>query len=579
MFENAVFSNGPTSFDDYLKEEVASISKKVKRAYSRRAFKFSDVIFGEFERMTIPFEPEDGTMPRSYLEREDDYKNVSRLLASHDYEIRDYVEGTCVKCDSSDDRVFKIGKILTRFKASSAIINGFNNSKLRADIRSKKLNLRITFSRNPIDIALMSTNRGWRSCMNLYSGAYNSRVYNDLELGTHIAYVHRAEDEAIKNPICRVLLKPYRHVEKSKKAVLFPERRVYGSNIGGFHDVVTKWSLLLHKKNYLDKPFVSSGDLYNDGRPDTFIVIDPKTSKIPYTADLAVSYKVSSFHCPGVTDKYLSKFAYDDDPYVRHKAIERIKDKKFIESFVDDNNVSIIGLVVGQLNNYEYIEYILEKWRDASTQEKSVIFRAVMSNENISIDNKIKFFSKIPVAMLDHSIVGVLRRLKFEDHVRFPLRNRYCAYTLGARGRDRDVEAKRLIEMFSGKKHFNYILMAMATTGSIDILKLVSSHGCIAIKLLALGNIDYRENRFATLEVFDTLPESIKGLFDRSRVGNNEYLWRKYGRAYENRVCRFIRQMEAGSDTKTMNRYARIDLGNESFRIPTGVIKVDLMKL
>lgn len=153
------------------------------------------------------------------------YESVKDLLDKLDYTIKDYVAGICTKKD--DSREFKIGKILSANKATKKVIDGFANSPVRSSSKNGKV---ITISRNPVDIILMSTLRGWTSCMNIERG-HSQYVSMDMMHGTLVAYVHDKTDSDIKNPSGRVLLKPAQYVNEDTQEVsfLYVAERSYGT--------------------------------------------------------------------------------------------------------------------------------------------------------------------------------------------------------------------------------------------------------------------------------------------------------------------------------------------------------------
>ena len=77
-------------------------------------------------------------------------------------------------------------------------------------------NLMVVISRKAEDIAGMSTDRRWKSCMELpgydknrmEGGGFNSHLFYDIKLGTIVAYLIRKEDKDIEDPLARIAIKP-----------------------------------------------------------------------------------------------------------------------------------------------------------------------------------------------------------------------------------------------------------------------------------------------------------------------------------------------------------------------------------
>ena len=142
-----------------------------------------------------------------------------------------------------------------------------------------KIKLIVVISRNPYDIAGMSTDRRWSSCMRLPDdgpsihpsihpgGAYHQHLVHDIELGTLVAYLIEPTDKNIEHPYARIAIKPYQNI-KDKSIVLYAENRVY--NDASLDDnIYEEFKNIVN--NFLDKIqddkegiFESMPDLYND---------------------------------------------------------------------------------------------------------------------------------------------------------------------------------------------------------------------------------------------------------------------------------------------------------------------------
>jgi hypothetical protein len=110
----------------------------------------------------------------------------------------------------------------------------------------------VCISRHAYDIAGMSTDRGWESCMTFTSDDYNfepatdedGKEYNrflekDIVNGTIIAYLIKASDKNLQNPIGRIALKPY--LNKHKR-ILVVSSLTYGTTPDNFEEFVQDWA-------------------------------------------------------------------------------------------------------------------------------------------------------------------------------------------------------------------------------------------------------------------------------------------------------------------------------------------------
>lgn len=183
---------------------------------------------------------------------------VKDHLENNGYTINDYKAGFAT---DKYGRSVSIGKILNKTKAPAEVTNAFMNDPQRA--ASSIAQPKVIISRHPYDVASMSTDRGWRSCMDMKSGINRRFLEHDIQNGTHVAYLVRPEDNDVKKPLARIAIKPFHsddeNVVKSwmtsldddpenwfkpapsfkgdnPHTILRPEGRVYGINASGDPD-------------------------------------------------------------------------------------------------------------------------------------------------------------------------------------------------------------------------------------------------------------------------------------------------------------------------------------------------------
>lgn len=161
---------------------------------------------------------------------------IEQELSKNDYEIVDYIKGLARKIGVEKNPV-KLGKLLISFKRQD-LVNEFNVDKSREGTKATYM---VVISRHPYDIAGMSTDRGWTSCMNLKSGSNKRYVPLDIAAGSVVAYVTRTDDLDLKNPSGRLLIKPFVDVIGNKVIYFGIEDKVYGTDVPGFTEVVRKW--------------------------------------------------------------------------------------------------------------------------------------------------------------------------------------------------------------------------------------------------------------------------------------------------------------------------------------------------
>jgi len=282
----------PTSYGD-ITEELNPAQKKVVNTWKgagERARQISTpVIPPDQDKITVPFDaPQEPAEP---------HPDVQDHLEKHGYKVKDYRAGLATDKYGRD---VKIGGVLNKTKASTDLLNTFVNDPNRAASKAGRSGLSITYSRHPHDVAGMSTNQGWASCMSMGSkgqigrgdpdyddydnkdhysdnggaGSYSHYLKPDTMEGTHVAYLHHAGDTEASRPLARIALKPHEPNDSTKSTILRPENRMYGTADDAFGDAVKKWS----EKNFpadKDTVYTKNQNLYNDdnrqyiGSPET----------------------------------------------------------------------------------------------------------------------------------------------------------------------------------------------------------------------------------------------------------------------------------------------------------------------
>ena len=170
---------------------------------------------------------------------------VKQHLESNGYQVKDYRAG--IASDKAG-RDIKIGKVLERTKAPDDVKKTFANDPNRAT-STKDSMLKVVISKHPHDVAGMSTDRGWKSCMTMGTGCNQHYLKKDVEHGTHVAYLVHKDDDDINFPISRIALKPF--VGDKGHQVIRPEETGYGTSDSSFHKTVNDFT----EKHYPLKDF------------------------------------------------------------------------------------------------------------------------------------------------------------------------------------------------------------------------------------------------------------------------------------------------------------------------------------
>jgi hypothetical protein len=216
------------------------------------------------------------------------YRDIVNFLSGLGYyvvNVDNYIKGIAYK---SDDNYFKqplrVGKILNKLsKSDNEIVSGWANKYIKEfrddPTRSTKKDqgYSIVISRHPYDIAGMSTDRNWSSCMNLglkkihyntdrAKGTYSGHVMNDIRQGSIIAYLVDNSDRhsngklAINRPLARILMKPFINSEGDYAYSL---GGLYGAPVSEFKETIKEW-LVENINKDTNGTYQIAGGLYAD---------------------------------------------------------------------------------------------------------------------------------------------------------------------------------------------------------------------------------------------------------------------------------------------------------------------------
>lgn len=214
-------------FQDFLEALKPSEYRKYMKNFNRERY---SKIFTHGDRIYIPFTKESSPVAIQIPSK------IEQALSSKGYKINDYKLGIA---QDSSERQIKIGKALNKVGDKEAL-EIYEKDPQRNNTKVEN-QLYAVISRHPYDIAGMSTDRGWTSCMNLRGGINKHYVMSDVKYGTIIAYCVKNNDKNINAPLCRVLIKPFVDEDDENDIFLQRENRVYGTNQAGFTKVVDAW--------------------------------------------------------------------------------------------------------------------------------------------------------------------------------------------------------------------------------------------------------------------------------------------------------------------------------------------------
>lgn len=232
---------------------------------------------------------------------------IENTLSDIGYQIADYAAGIAQK-KNDPTRKIKIGKLLT----DKSLLQTFANDPYRA-ASTQSNELEVVISRDPVDIAGMSTDRGWTSCMNLDGGENNRYVPTEIRNGAIIAYLIRKTDKNIDKPLARILLKPYYF----KNHIILNPDKVYGTAPASFNEVVNDFCNNVNS-NSPEGDYRLPGGCYRDSAEYVMHLKDYSD----FSGFTVANRKIIANN-PNSPIQALVKLAKDEDPGVREIVASR----------------------------------------------------------------------------------------------------------------------------------------------------------------------------------------------------------------------------------------------------------------
>ena len=158
-------------------------------------------------------------------------EEIKETLDNAGFYITDYRTGIAMKKakpgEQKDLRQIKIGKILGRLNKSE-LLKQFNERLGTSKKNIQNINFEICVTHNPYDIAGMSTDRNWTSCMNLNDGDYKDTPLKQVQYGGMVAYLISSEDKNIEKPFARIAIKRFISAKDKIKFIFLAENETYG---------------------------------------------------------------------------------------------------------------------------------------------------------------------------------------------------------------------------------------------------------------------------------------------------------------------------------------------------------------
>jgi hypothetical protein len=200
----------------------------------------------------------------------------------HVHSFKDYLNGICyAEADNEKKNPTKIGKVL---KANNfeETLEAFNSDPFRV---GRGQSFKVVVSRHPYDIAGISTDRNWTSCMDLGTdrivykdsekneGSNRGYINSYIKHNALVAYLVSESDVnelgklTLKKPVARILLYPFQSAD-DEDTVAYGYGQIYGQKeLEGFEKIVSNFVDKINGniENIENSFFMKFEDLYYDG--------------------------------------------------------------------------------------------------------------------------------------------------------------------------------------------------------------------------------------------------------------------------------------------------------------------------
>lgn len=222
------------------------------------------------KRLYIPADDVDFSKMTSFVKLEIEKFFEEQSAPGAEYKITDYIGNRMLAPKQRNEQ--KIGKILKKLGATDLAKN-YEGDPLKDGAKLLQMKKYIVLSNHPYDVAGMSTDRSWKSCMDLNQDGSQkvkthhtvveededgdmikfkeaeykhinpaeiaaNQIEKDVMAGTIVAYLITENDMNIERPLARILLKPYQMVTENdpKPIIFFPEQTIYGIRVTAFRE-------------------------------------------------------------------------------------------------------------------------------------------------------------------------------------------------------------------------------------------------------------------------------------------------------------------------------------------------------
>lgn len=256
---------------ELLSEELTPEQKKKVDSWGSGWGNPHKEVFGSEDRIRIPYDASKDkpiTEPNQVGQYNAHHNIVMTNLRNRGYKTDDYASGVAYH-ESDPKRKYRIGSLVSgendkptqkmskRGGKYLSLSQVYASDPIRAAHGAEK---EIVISKHKYDVAGVSTDRGWTSCMDMDGGSNKHYLPRDIEHHTLAAYLVRKGENPDKSAIGRVSIKKF--TNSDGHTIYRPESSTYGSVSRSFHSQVHEWATEKYpsKEGFYQK----EASLYND---------------------------------------------------------------------------------------------------------------------------------------------------------------------------------------------------------------------------------------------------------------------------------------------------------------------------
>lgn len=379
------------------------------------------------DRIAFPYNPKGG-------DTSDVEKEINDYISKYNFIVKDYIKG--VAFDEKNQRDIKIGKVLTLVskkekedsskKKGQDLLSKFTKDSKRNQA-SKDKSFLVVFTKDKYDIATMTADREWESCMDILSpGRHTHYVKSDIKEGTFVSYIIESTDTNIEKPLGRISIKPYIKIDKdrevsdsiesSDEVVNYAEDKPYGNIPGGEDKFVDFVDDMMEKVQKISGEYKRSGCLYRDSDRHKFAdrntankrisVAIKNKQQLPSQFFLAASDDKKKEYIDLLLDEeqYLEdyEFKFATDEQKKKSIVIKLKE----EAVISENEFKI-------LTDTQKIKYINIKLKKGNFLFNNEFKFATDEQKKKHIDNKLE--EGMPLSMEEFKIATNEQKRKSID--------------------------------------------------------------------------------------------------------------------------------------------------------------------